>query len=140
MSKEPAPRGRWLIWGATAGALFGAGYAWLGCRFLGEGANPAILATSLVLGGVSGCIFAAWYHAARPPETSLCTWLGMLLGAIPAAGLFLLVAGPANRLGVYGLAAVAFLPVVSGLFFGGLLDRMSEGFLYTDASEDDPPA
>jgi hypothetical protein len=25
---------------------------------------------------------------------------------------------------------IAFLPVVSGLFVGGLLDRLSEGFLF----------
>jgi len=85
-----------------------------------------------------GAVFAARYYSPRRAETSLCTWLGLSLGLIPAAVVALAVLGSGSKLQLYALAAIAYAPILSGLFAGGLMDRLSEGFLFLEKSDDGP--
>lgn len=141
MARTLAPRNRWLTWGAFAGALYGAGYAWLACRLVGAEIETTVVTVLTALGGGAGGLFALRYYAARPSDTSLCTWLGMLVGTIPAVGMLILVLGAStSRMGIYALAAFAFIPVLVGLFIGGTLDRVSERFLFIgDPDEEHSP-
>jgi hypothetical protein len=135
-----SPRSYWIAWGALAGTIYGTGYGWLAWQFVGEGPGLAPVLGSGCLGAAIGAVFAARYRATGPTETNLCTWLGMLLGAVPVLGLFLLVVGSAHsKLSVYALAAFAFAPIAAGLLVGGFLDRLSEGILFRDPVKDEPP-
>lgn len=130
-----APLPRWLVAGSLAGAVFGAMYGWLGLLLANAEISVVVLVSTAGLGAVAGVGFSAWHRTRRPTECVLATWLGVLLGLIPA---IVMLAHGAGGLDVIsrpiGLAGLVAGPVAAGLLVGGFLDRLFEPVLFPPGS------
>ena len=141
--KPPRPARRlsarpwWLGGGILVGALFGTMYGWLGLM-LADAVEMTldVIGTAALLGGITGGLYALAYRRCQPLECSLCTWLGLLLGLVPAVvvltqgvGMLGMIRRPVS------LAGLALGPAMAGFIIGGLLDRFMDPLLFSTTSD-----